>query len=86
MILMRNYSRDIQLLMDVIGKELTLKVMAELGGTSLYISKPGEDEIVEALKMEGMDAKVVAAKLKVSLSKVYRVLRKLRADRLGKGR
>lgn len=83
---MGTYSRDIQLLIDVIGKEATLKVMAELGGMSLYISKPGEQEIAEALKAENMDAKIVVAKLKVSQSKVYRVLRQLRAERFEKDR
>lgn len=81
---MGRYSRDIQLLMDTIGKEATLKVMAELGGMALYITKPTVEDIAEALEAEGMDAKAVSAKLKVSQSKVYRVLKELRAAKADK--
>lgn len=81
---MGRYSRDIQLLMDTIGKEATLKVMAELGGMALYITKPTVEDIAEALTAEGMDAKAVAAKLKVSQSKVYRVLQEMRAAKKDK--
>lgn len=70
--------------MDTIGKEATLKVMAELGGMALYITKPTVEDIAEALTAEGMDAKAVAAKLKVSQSKVYRVLQELRAAKKDK--
>ena len=79
----QQYSRDIQLLMDTIGKEATLKVMAELGGMALYITKPTVEDIAEALMADGMDAKAVAAKLKVSQSKVYRVLKELRDAKAG---
>lgn len=81
---MGRYSRDIQLLMDTIGKEATLKVMAELGGMALYITKPTVEDIAEALVADGMDAKAVAARLKVSQSKVYRVLQELRAAKKDK--
>lgn len=81
---MGRYSRDIQLLIDTIGKEATLKVMANLGGMSLYISKPTAEDIAEALEAESMDAKAVSAKLKVSQSKVYRVLKELRAAKTDK--
>lgn len=70
--------------MDTIGKEATLKVMAELGGMALYITKPTVEDIAEALTAEGMDAKAVAAKLKVSQSKVYRVLQEMRAAKKDK--
>lgn len=75
---MTHYSRDIQLLIDTVGKETTIKIMAELGGMNLYISKPGVEDIAEALTNEAFDAKTVAAKLNVSLSKVYRVLKEMR--------
>ncbi|WP_299457774.1 hypothetical protein [uncultured Rikenella sp.] len=81
---MGRYSRDIQLLIDTIGKEATLKVMANLGGMSLYITKPTAEDIAEALEAESMDAKAVSAKLKVSQSKVYRVLKELRAAKIDK--
>lgn len=70
--------------MDTIGKEATLKVMAELGGMALYITKPTVEDIAEALEANGMDAKAVAAKLKVSQSKVYRVLQEIRAAKKDK--
>lgn len=70
--------------MDTIGKEATLKVMAELGGMALYITKPTVEDIAEALVADGMDAKAVAARLKVSQSKVYRVLQELRAAKKDK--
>lgn len=81
---MTRYSRDIQLLIDAVGKEITIKIMAELGGMSLYISKPGAEEIAEALTNGAFDAKAVAAKLNVSQSKVYRVLKELREAKADK--
>lgn len=70
-------SRDIELLSEVIGRELTVKVMAALGGINIYIPRPGEQEIKECLRECGYDAKKVAARLNISQRKVYRVLKTL---------
>ena len=78
---MTELSRDMRILADVIGEETALRLMVELGGMYLYIPKPSRCEIAAQLKENGYDAKAVACKLKVSLSRVYKVLEEVRGER-----
>lgn len=66
---------------EVVGEETALRLMVELGGMYLYIPKPSRREIAVQLEKNGYDAKTVAAKLKVSLSRVYKVLGEIRGGR-----
>lgn len=76
-----NLTRDMQLVAEVIGEEATLKLMQRLGGVSVYIPRPGPDDILTCLRRNAMDAKVTAAELGVSLRKVYRVMKEYRDSR-----
>lgn len=73
-------SRDMALVANVVGAELTRKLMIELGGLYLYIPKPGREDIVETLKNNGMDVKVTANELGLSQRSVSRVLREWRNE------
>lgn len=77
-------TRDMQLIAEVLGQEAALKLMSRLGGVSIYIPRPGADEILECLRRNSMDAKVTAAELGVSQSKVYRILKEYREERQDK--
>lgn len=77
-------TRDMQLVSEVIGKDATLKLMCRLGGVNIYIPQPGAEDIQEALLKNSLDAKVTAAELGVSLSKVYRVLKEYRDSKVDK--
>lgn len=72
---MRN--RDMQMVSEVIGPEATLKLMTELGGMYFYIPKPSPEDIETLLEEHGNDAKEVARLARVSLSKVYKVMKEV---------
>lgn len=74
-------TRDMQLVAEVIGEDAALKLMCRLGGVSIYIPRPGPEDILAKLRSNAMDVKVTAAALGVSQSKVYRVLKEFREDR-----
>lgn len=74
-------TRDMQLVAEVIGEEAALKLMCRLGGVSIYIPRPGPDDILARLRSNAMDVKVTAAQLGVSERKVYRVLKEFRDSR-----
>lgn len=74
---MNKNSRDIELLSEVIGREMTVKVMVALGGINIYIPRPGEQEIKDTLRECDYDAKKVAVRLNISQRKVYRIMKSL---------
>lgn len=78
---MKPQSRDMQIIADVIGDDAATKLMVELGGMYLYIPKPSSEEIIAQLRANGGDAKEVAVRLKVSLSRVYKLLKEIREER-----
>ena len=74
-------TRDMQLVAEVIGEDAALKLMCRLGGVSIYIPRPGPEDILARLQSNAMDVKVTAAQLGVSERKVYRVLKEFRDSR-----
>lgn len=75
---MANLTNDMRMICEVIGEEATAKLMRQLGGISIYIPKPGREEIMEALKQNGHNTKVVAAMYGVSQRKVEGIHKELR--------
>lgn len=75
---MANLTNDMRMICEVIGEEATAKLMRQLGGISIYIPKPGREEIMEALKENGHNTKVVAAMYGVSQRKVEGIHKELR--------
>lgn len=73
-------SRDMQIVADIVGETATKRLMIEVGGMYLYIPKPDKTAVLECLKANGYDSKIVAKELKVSLSKVYKVLQAYRKE------
>lgn len=75
---MANLTNDMRMICEVVGEEATAKLMRQLGGISIYIPKPGREEIMEALKQNGHNTKVVAAMYGVSQRKVEGIHKELR--------
>lgn len=63
-----------QLLSDIIGQELTMKIIAELGGVSLYIPRPDYTVIRYFHERLGGDPKKTAQTLGVSQRTVFRAI------------
>lgn len=77
---MANLTNDMQMISEVIGEDSTRKLMRQLGGISIYIPKPGREEIMEALKQNGHNTKVVAAMFGISQRKVEGIHKELRTE------
>lgn len=71
-----------QLISEIIGSELTMKLIANLGGVSVYIPRPDHAVIRYYHFQLGGDPKKTAQKLGVSERTVYRAIEKDRADEL----
>lgn len=69
------FTNDMELLKEVIGSELTMKVIANLSGISLYIPKPDYNVIRFYHAQLGGNVKRTAQKLGVSERMVYRALK-----------
>lgn len=69
-----------RLVSEVIGEDATRRLMRKLGGISIYIPKPGRDEIAEALKQNGHNTKVVAAMYGISQRKVEGIHKEIRDE------
>jgi len=74
------FTNDMQLLQEVIGTELTMKVIASLSGISLYIPKPDYSVIRFYHTQLGSNVKRTAQKLGVSERMVYRALKNDQPD------
>lgn len=77
---MANLSNDMRMICEVIGDEATRKLMRQLGGISIYIPKPGREEIMEALKQNAHNTKMVAAMYGISQRKVEGIHKELRME------
>ena len=75
-----------RLIVATIGEEATRKLMVELGGMSIYIPRIGRAELADALREEAFDVKIVAAKYRVSQSKLYSILKEIRTEQWAKKR
>ncbi len=68
------FSSDMQMLSEIIGTELTMKVIAHLSGISLYIPKPDYNVIRFYHAQMGGNVKRTAQRLGVSERMVYRAI------------
>lgn len=68
------FSNDMQMLSDVIGRELTMKVIANLSGISIYVPKPDYQVIQFYHDQLGGNVKKTAQHLGVSERMVYRAI------------
>lgn len=73
-------TKDMQLLNDILGIDGTMKVIAGLGGISLYIPKADHDVIRYFHERNGGDPKKTAQFLGVSERSVYRAIQQQKVD------
>lgn len=65
----------------VLGDEAAMKLMKEAGGINVYIPKPDNRAlVVEYLKANGFNTKLVAVLLNISQSTVDRVLQEYKKE------
>ena len=74
------FSNDMQMLSEVIGRELTMKVIANLSGISIYVPKPDYQVIQFYHDQLGSNVKKTAQHLGVSERMVYRAIAQQKAD------
>ena len=68
------FTNDMQLISEIIGSELTMKLIANLGGVSVYIPRPDHAVIRYYYDQLGGDPKKTAQRLGVSERTVYRAI------------
>jgi Mor family transcriptional regulator len=76
------FTNDMQLISEIIGSELTMKLIANLGGVSVYIPRPDHAVIRYYHFQMGGDPKKTAQKLGVSERTVYRAIAQDKEDKL----
>ena len=76
------FTNDMQLISEIIGSELTMKLMANLGGVSVYIPRPDHAVIRYYHHQLGGDPKKTAQRLGVSERTVYRAIAQEKEDKL----
>jgi Mor family transcriptional regulator len=76
------FTNDMQLISEIIGSELTMKLIANLGGVSVYIPRPDHAVIRYYHFKLGGDPKKTAQNLGVSERTVYRAIEKDKTDEL----
>ena len=74
------FTNDMQLISEIIGSELTMKLIANLGGVSVYIPRPDHAVIRYYHFKLGGDPKKTAQNLGVSERTVYRAIEKDKED------
>ena len=74
------FTNDMQLISEIIGSELTIKLIANLGGVSVYIPRPDHAVIRYYYDQLGGCPKKTAQRLGVSESTVYRAIRQAKDD------
>lgn len=72
------FTNDMQLISEIIGSDLTMKLIANLGGVSVYIPRPDHGVIRYYHERLGSDPKKTAQNLGVSERTVYRAIAALR--------
>lgn len=68
------FSNDMRMLSEIIGKELTIKVIAHMSGINIYIPKPDYQVIQYYHDQLGSNVKKTAQYLGVSERMVYRAI------------
>ncbi len=77
-----DFTNDMQMISEIIGSELTMKLIASLGGISIYIPRPDHRVILYYHTLLGGDPKKTAQKLGVSERTVYRAVAGTKEDKL----
>lgn len=73
------FTKDMQIIATVLGNEAAMKLMKEAGGVCLYVPKPDNRGLVmEYLKANGFNTKLVAVMLNISQRKVEMIHREYR--------
>ncbi len=75
------FTNDMQLVSEIIGNELTMKLIANLGGVSVYIPRPDHAVIRYYYEQLGGDPKKTAQRLGVSERTVYRAVQAGKDDK-----
>lgn len=75
------FTNDMQLISEIIGTELTMKLIANLGGVSVYIPRPDHAVIRHYYEQLGGDPKKTAQRLGVSERTVYRAIESAKEDK-----
>ena len=76
-----DFTNDMQLISEIIGDELTMKLIASLGGVSVYIPRPDHTVIRHYYKQLNEDVKKTAQELGVSERTVYRAIEGVKEDK-----
>lgn len=76
-----DFTNDMQLVSEIIGDELTMKLIANLGGVSVYIPRPDHAVIRYFHEQFGSDPKKTAQRLGVSERTVYRAIENMKDDK-----
>ncbi len=76
-----DFTNDMQLISEIIGEEQTMKLIANLGGVSVYIPRPDHNVIRYYYNQLNCDPKKTAQKLGVSERTVYRAIQSEQDDR-----
>ncbi|HPR78582.1 MAG TPA: Mor transcription activator family protein [Candidatus Limiplasma sp.] len=76
-----DFTNDMQLVAGVVGDENAIKLIASLGGISVYIPRPDHAVICYYHERLGGDVKKTANSLGVSERTVYRALKGVKEDR-----
>lgn len=82
---MEEFSRDMQMIADIIGEEAVVKLINEIGGISVYIPKPqaaSMEEVIRVLRGFRYDVKKASRQLGLSQSHIYALLKQYREDKL----
>lgn len=75
------FTNDMKIIATVLGDEAAMKLMKEAGGVNTYIPKPNNrDLVVEHLKENGFNTKLVAVLLNLSQRTVDRVLQEYKQE------
>ena len=70
-----------KIIATVLGDDAAMKLMKEAGGVNIYIPKPNNRAlVVEYLKANGFNTKLVAVLLNISQSTVDRVLQEYKKE------
>lgn len=68
------FTNDMQLIAEIIGSEMTMKLIASIGGVSVYIPRPDHGVIRHYYELSGGNTKRTAQLLGVSERTVYRAI------------
>lgn len=73
------FTKDMEIVATILGDDAAVKLMKEAGGITVYIPKPENRSLVmDCLKQNGFNTKLVAVMLNISLRKVQMIHKEYR--------